>query len=148
VVLVDASASAAACFELFGRMRDVLWQQPHRWVLALEDNDRATALKPPADAFFDAAIELEPWPVTELLELLHRRTDEEAADELVAAVAAGANGSPREAIRALSDALVHGRDPTSMLDARARLETQASLLGRRDADGRASAEREPRRTES
>ncbi|MDP8968665.1 MAG: AAA family ATPase, partial [Actinomycetota bacterium] len=72
-VLVDASASAEACHGLFGRMRDVLWQQEHRWVLALEDADRPTALKPPADAFFDAVIQLEPWPIDELVDVLARR---------------------------------------------------------------------------
>lgn len=131
VVFVDASASAAASFELFGRMRDVLWQQPHRWVLALEDTDRATALKPPADAFFDAVIELEPWSVNDLVELLDRRVDGDApSPELVIAAASGAHGSPREAVRALSDALVHGRDPGTMLASRAAMETKASLLGR------------------
>jgi hypothetical protein len=131
-VLVDASASAEACYALFGRMRDVLWQQEHRWVLALEDADRATALKPPADAFFDTVIELEPWPVNELIDVLARRADpdEPWPRDLLASVASGAQGSPREAVRALSDALVHDRDPAAALDARARLLTRASKHGR------------------
>jgi energy-coupling factor transporter ATP-binding protein EcfA2 len=132
LVLVDGSASAQACHGLFGRMRDVLWQQPHRWVLALEESDRATALKPPADAFFDTVVELEPWPADELFELLERRADEGEpwSRQLLVAAAHGAHGNPREAVRALSDALVHGRDPVSGLAAREHLETEASRLGR------------------
>ncbi|MBV9197204.1 MAG: hypothetical protein JO168_23970 [Solirubrobacterales bacterium] len=130
VVLVDGSASAPACFELFGRMRDVLWQQPHRWVLALEDADRATALRPPADAFFDTVVELAPWSADELIELLDRRADPDAPPEVIAAAATAARGSPREAVRALSDALVNGRDPASMLDARGLLVDRASEQGR------------------
>lgn len=130
VMLVDASSSAQACFELFGRMRDVLWQQPHQWVLALDDTDRATALKPPADAFFDSLITLEPWAADELIELLGRRADANTPHELLTAAAAGAHGSPRDAVRALSDAVVHGWDPTDTLAAQAELEARASLLGR------------------
>lgn len=132
VILVDASASAEATYGLFGRMRDVLWQQEHRWVLAMEDTDRATALKPPADAFFDTVILLEPWPTNQLIDLLARRGDphEPWPRDLIASAASGAQGSPREAVRALSDAVVYGRDPAAVLDARGRLLDRASEHGR------------------
>lgn len=131
-VLLDASASGSACFELFGRMRDVLWQQDHEWVLAIEDTDRATALKPPADAFFDSLISLDPWPVDKLAEVLARRGEpgEQWPQELLLGAAAGAQGSPREAVRALSDAAVHGYDPAETLEARGRLVDLASAEGR------------------
>jgi AAA ATPase-like protein len=132
IILVDASASAASVYELFGRMRDVLWQQEHRWVLALDDSDRATALKPPADAFFDTIVVLDPWPVGELVDLLSRRADpdDDWPRDLLVGAATGANGSPREAVRALSDALLHDRDPAAALDARGRLLDRASQGGR------------------
>jgi hypothetical protein len=131
-ILLDASASGSACFELFGRMRDVLWQQDHEWVLAIEDTDRATAMKPPADAFFDSLISLEPWPVDKLAEVLAHRGDpgEQWPAELLLSAAAGAQGSPREAVRALSDAAVHGYDPAETLEARRRLVDLASAQGR------------------
>lgn len=131
-ILVDASSSAEAAYGLFGRMRDVLWQQQHRWVLALEDSDRGTALKPPADAFFDTVITLDPWPINELVDLLARRADPEQPwpRDLLIRAATGANGSPRQALRALSDALVHDRDPAIALDQRGRLLDRASELGR------------------
>jgi hypothetical protein len=131
-ILVDASGSSAACFELFGRMRDVLWQQDHEWVLALDEVDRPTALKPPADAFFDSVIILDPWSTDALVELLARRAEpgEDWPPDLLLSAATGAHGSPREAVRALSDAVVHGYDPATTLDARARLVDLASAEGR------------------
>ncbi len=131
-ILVDASSSADAVYGLFERMRDVLWQQEHRWVLAIEHTDRATALKPPADAFFDTVISLDPWPMNELVDLLARRADPAQLwpRDLLISAATGANGSPRQALRALSDALVHDRDPAAALDQRGRLLDRASELGR------------------
>jgi energy-coupling factor transporter ATP-binding protein EcfA2 len=132
IVLIDASASAEAVYGLFGRMRDVLWQQEHRWVVAIEETDRATALKPPADAFFDTIAVLDPWPINDLVDLLARRGDPDNpwSGDLLVSAATGANGSPREALRILSDALVHNRDPSTLLDARGRLLDSASQLGR------------------
>lgn len=132
IVLVDASASAEAVYGLFGRMRDVLWQQEHRWVVAIEETDRATALKPPADAFFDTVVVLDPWPTNGLVDLLARRGDPDSpwSRDLLVSAATGANGSPREALRILSDALVRDRDPSTLLDARGRLLDRASQLGR------------------
>jgi energy-coupling factor transporter ATP-binding protein EcfA2 len=132
VLLVDASASAVAVYGLFGRMRDSLWQQDHRWAVAIEEADRATVLKPPADAFFDTVAVLEQWSIDDLVDLLARRAD--PADpwprDLLVGAATGAGGSPREALRILSDALVHGRDPSALLDARTRLLDHATQLGR------------------
>lgn len=131
-ILVDASGSPAACFELFGRMRDVLWQQDHQWVLALDEGDRPTALKPPADAFFDSVIILDPWSPDALVEMLARRAEpgENWPPDLLLSAASGARGSPREAVRALSDSVVHGYDPATTLGARARLVDLASQEGR------------------
>lgn len=132
-ILVDASASAEAIFGLFGRMRDVLWQQEHRWVVAIEEADRATALKPPADAFFDVVVILQPWSINELVELLARRAEANSPwpSDLLMAAATCANGSPREALRVLSDALVHDRDASALFNARGRLLLErAAALGR------------------
>jgi hypothetical protein len=113
-------------------MRDVLWQQDHRWVVAIDRADRARALKPPADAFFDAVVALEPWPINELVDLLTRRADPDNPWplEVLVGAATGAKGSPREALRILSDALVHERDPSVLLDERGRLLDRAAELGR------------------
>ena len=128
IVLLDASAAAQAVYGIFGRMRDTIWQLPHRWLVAIDDGDRATALKPPADAFFDTAIALEPLSVERLLTILHQRTAE-LPQNLLSQIAADARGNPRTAIRAANDALVHGIDPGG-LSARARLLDTAAKLGR------------------
>lgn len=53
VVLVD-DLDRADCNELFGRLRDELWELPVQWVVA----GSASSLDPPADTFFDAVVEL------------------------------------------------------------------------------------------
>jgi energy-coupling factor transporter ATP-binding protein EcfA2/DNA-binding MarR family transcriptional regulator len=131
-ILVDASASAAAVYGFFGRMRDAIWQQHHRWVVAIGDTDRATVLKPPADAFFDVVLELEPWNLNPLIALLDRRLSpgDPGLSRLVMASASQADGNPRQALRALADAVVHDRDPAEALERRSRLLDAASDLGR------------------
>ena len=126
IVLVDASGAGTAAYEVFGRFRDVLWQFEHVWVVAIDADDRASALKPPADAFFDVVLDLSPLSTDELVRLLELRAPGTPAER----VAANANGNPRRALRALSDAIVHGTDPASTLTARAALETSASAVGR------------------
>lgn len=129
VMLVDASGSAEAIYGLFGRLRDAVWQGEHTWLVAIDKHEQATALKPPADAFFDTVITLKPFSTQDLTELLARRGTD-IAGGVLGGVAAGAEGNPRAAIRALNDALVHGRDPSDQLVARGELLDRASELGR------------------
>jgi energy-coupling factor transporter ATP-binding protein EcfA2 len=129
VILVDASGSAQAVYGLFGRLRDVLWQLPHTWVLAVDDHEKSTALKPPADAFFDAIVDLNPMPTERLIHLLELR-EPESEPRLRAAIAANATGNPRAAIRALNDAVINDRDPLADMRGRSALLDSASQLGR------------------
>lgn len=129
VVLLDASTAPSALYGIFGRMRDTVWQLPHHWLVAIDDGDRATALKPPADAFFDTVTALEPFSIERLLDALHKRTDE-LPPTLMSQIAADARGNLRAAIRAANDALVDGTDPADELSARARLLDTAAQLGR------------------
>lgn len=132
VVLLDASGSASAIYGLFGRMRDTIWRLPHRWLVAIDESDRATVLKPPADAFFDTVIVLAPRSQEELAEMLRKRTAE-LPDGLIDGIADAAGGNPRAAIRAANDAIVHGEDSTDQLVTRARLLEAASRIGRPQA---------------
>jgi len=129
VILVDASSSPDALYGVFGRMRDTLWQLPHTWVVAIDQDDRATALKPPADAFFDTVITLTPLSTSELVELLARR-EPKISPKALEHVAALAKGNPRAALRALGNAEVYNHDPTEGFIARAMLLESASMLGR------------------
>jgi Cdc6-like AAA superfamily ATPase len=88
IVLVDASGAGGAVYELFGRMRDTLWRMPHSWVVAVDETERLVALKPPADAFFDVVLRLDPWPTEALIELLQRRGAEELDQAEIREVAA------------------------------------------------------------
>lgn len=129
IILLDATAAAQALYGVFGRMRDTVWQLPHRWLIAVDNDDRATALRPPADTFFDIVIELRPLPIERLMTILHNRTDE-LPPKLLSQIAADARGNPRAAIRAANNALVHGSDPGNELSARAQLLDAAAQIGR------------------
>lgn len=128
-VLVDATASTQALYGVFGRMRDTMWQLPHCWLVAIENDDRATMLRPPADTFFDIVIELAPLPIDCLVDVLQRRTDE-LPPRLASQIAADARGNPRAAIRAANNAIVRGIDPMQELSTRARLLDAAAGIGR------------------
>ncbi|MGN6256204.1 MAG: hypothetical protein ACTHN3_00430 [Solirubrobacterales bacterium] len=130
VILVDGPSSPEAVYDLFGRMRDVLWQQSHCWVVALDEGHRSAVLKPPADAFFDLVLPLGEWSTNALGDLLSRRANGELSDRLITAAAAGADGSPRQALRALSYGVVNNEDPAVLLNERGRLLDQAAQLGR------------------
>lgn len=133
VILLDGPSAPEAVFDLFGRMRDVLWQQPHCWVVALDARHRSTVLKPPADAFFDLVVPLGDWSTNDLANLLTRRGEGELSGRLIRAAAVGAEGNPRQALRALSFGVVNDQDPGVLLDERARLLEMAAQLGRAPA---------------
>jgi DNA-binding MarR family transcriptional regulator len=112
-------------------MRDVLWQQPHTWVVAVNYDDRATALKPPADAFFDVVVSMPDWSTNDLTGLLVKRlADEPVARSVLTSVALNARGNPRTAIRALAQAVLEDRDPVESLSGRTKLLDEAAGLGR------------------
>jgi DNA-binding MarR family transcriptional regulator len=130
-ILVDASHSAGAVYSLFGRLRDAIWQLPHRWVVAVNVDEEATALKPPADAFFDVVLRVDRWSRSQLEELLKRRVQDDRLDDLeVEELVTGSNGNPRRALRAVSNALVTGRKPSASLSDQDQLLESAAELGR------------------
>jgi energy-coupling factor transporter ATP-binding protein EcfA2 len=129
ILLIDASGAASAVYGVFGRMRDTVWQLPHRWLVAVDDDELTSALRPPADAFFDRVVALKPLSMQQLLDLLQRRTDELPA-HVLSWIAADAGGNPRTAVRAANDALVNGTNPSGGLSTRAHLLDAAGRLGR------------------
>ena len=76
VVLAD-DLDRKDCHELFGRLRDGLWELPIQWVVA----GSASSLDPPADTFFDAVVELLPFDHEDLQELVRRRAASGTPDE-------------------------------------------------------------------
>lgn len=103
VVLVDCAHAARAAHDLFGRMRDELWQMEHRWVVAVEDSERSILLTPPADAFFDQVVCLG-MTGPDLLEVLRRR-DADLPEATLRQIAEH-TATPRAALQAVRDALL------------------------------------------
>jgi energy-coupling factor transporter ATP-binding protein EcfA2 len=96
VVVEDVSTVVGA--EVFGALRDELWQVDARWLVTTSTAQAAGLLRPPADVFFETRIELGPLTATEAAELLRRRLDETesaAGADLVEAAANSAPLSPR-----------------------------------------------------
>ena len=83
MVIDDVGASAGA--ELFGALRDELWQVGAQWLVTTSTAQSSSLLRPPADVFFETRIELGPLTEEEATELLRRRID-----------APGSTGSDRE----------------------------------------------------
>lgn len=76
VVLVD-DLDRKDCHELFGRLRDELWELPIQWVVV----GSAPSLDPPADTFFDAVVELPMLDHEGLQELVRRRAASGSPEE-------------------------------------------------------------------
>lgn len=102
VVLLDAPGSGRAVYELFGRLRDDLWQLELIWVAAVNDADTPLVLRPPADAFFDQTLRLDRRSNDELTQMLQVRG---ADPELATTLAEAAEGNPRRALSLARDAL-------------------------------------------
>ena len=136
VVLVD-DLDRKDCHELFGRLRDALWELPIQWVVA----GAASSLDPPADTFFDAVVELLPFDHEDLRVLVRRRaasgTPEEGrlllsrAEPIIESVAPC---TPRRALSVLRDLYLSDdlaeatRDLTNLQSARTSLKPTANKL--------------------
>ena len=96
VIVVD-DVLAEAGLDLFGALRDELWRVDARWLVTASTAQAPALLRPPADAFFETQVRLEPFSTAEIDQALRRRLVEfdgargEAAREamLAAAVQAG-----------------------------------------------------------
>lgn len=74
VLLVD-DVPGAIGHALFGRLRDELWQlEDLTWGVAASSDDTAHLVVPPADAFFETRVTLEPLSDDERLEFVERRS--------------------------------------------------------------------------
>ncbi|MET0967133.1 MAG: AAA family ATPase [Nakamurella sp.] len=97
-LIVIEDIKAAAGLALFGGVRDEVWQIDAQWVVTTSSSHAAGLRQPPADVFFETAVELGPLTPDEGADLLRRRmTDQEFAD-LWDFVPAGALETPRRLI--------------------------------------------------
>jgi len=126
IVLLDDPRPEVA-HQLFGRLRDELWQTGLTWVVAGDHARRGQYLTPPADAFFEQVVELTPLTADEQVELVRRRA-EPASGTGVAGVILE-SGNPRALLAALRDA-ARPEDAGAALKQRAERQRRAERLGR------------------
>jgi hypothetical protein len=81
---------------LFGVLRDELWETRTSWVVTTSPEGAVTILAPPADAFFEVILRIDPLSRTEAIDLLTRRLPE--GDQSRLASIARDGGQPREVI--------------------------------------------------
>lgn len=98
-LMLDGVAPSVA-HAVFGSLRNELWAlEGVRWVVAGDLAAAALYREPPADAFFEQTVQLQPLSDGEARALLHAHLPELPAAALEAAIAAGA-GNPRRLLRA------------------------------------------------
>ena len=140
IVLLD-NVDADFAHLVFGRFRDVLWQFPHRWIVAGDVGRRMQYLRPPADAFFDAIIELKELSREEAEEVLLKRvSNAEPSKESVALrnvipaiVDSVPELTPGQLLAAARITLLNDEAPRSSLRKIASLQQHAAALGRNAA---------------
>ncbi|MGV9866124.1 AAA family ATPase [Rhodococcus koreensis] len=101
-VLVVDDVTATAGHELFGRLRDELWETGYQWIVAARAADRGGLLTPPADAFFDTVIDLPALTAEAATALLSTRLSPDPGS-LPAEIAGLVGGNPRRLIAAARD---------------------------------------------
>ena len=100
VVLLDGAVASAA-YGLFGTLRDELWQLPIRWTVTCTDRDRATLLRPPADAFFDVVVSLPALREDDARALVRARVpDGQISGDTLATIVDIGGGNPRALLSA------------------------------------------------
>lgn len=130
VALVD-DLPASVAHDVFGRLRDEIWSVPVAWVVTCSERDRLSFLRPPADAFYDVVVDLEPLSDAEAEELVGRRVSatELTVSGLHSAVAAAA-GNPRDLIRAVRSIVLTGDSGGAVRERAARRERLRQRLSR------------------
>src|SRR5450755_2294361 len=124
VVVLDG-IDADSGHELFGRLRDLLWQAPVSWVVTARDRG---LLAPPADSFFEQVIELSPLAVDEVDELLTRRLGADARKLPVHEIALASEGSPRRALELAREVVIDRQDLAGVLEQRTLRESRVSEI--------------------
>jgi type II secretory pathway predicted ATPase ExeA len=105
VIIVD-DVPADAGLELFGALRDELWQIDARWLVTASTAQAAALLRPPADVFFETRVHLEPMAEPDIEQMLRRRLDRpDDADSraLIAAVRQAGSLTPRRVLEVARD---------------------------------------------
>lgn len=130
VLIVDELPSGEIAHALFGQLRDELWSLPATWVVATRTSEQAAYLRPPASAFFESVVTVEPLPEKAAIQLLKKRTaDAEIDDDLLREIAAVAGGQPALLILLARQTLLEGQSLNDAQDAQDERMQRAAQLG-------------------
>jgi predicted transcriptional regulator len=94
VILIDGLLGARVAYDLFGRMRDRLWELPFTWAAAVDALAADVVRAPPADAFFPVVIEPPRLNEQQRRALLSKRLPDRSKS-LIAEIAAVGPENPR-----------------------------------------------------
>lgn len=95
VVLIDGLLDAGIAYDLFGRMRDRLWELPFTWAAAVDALAADIVRAPPADAFFPVIVEPPRLDERQRRELLEKRLGRSQPKSVIAEIAAAGPENPR-----------------------------------------------------
>lgn len=135
VIILDEMHQPELVHELFGRYRDDVWQMPFQWVVCGRLSRRSRYLEPPADAFFDSVLTLDPLGTAASRDLLKARlsgadsTDDGALVRIVAnreLIIRQGEGNPRQILAAARDVVLRSSEEALAAD---RLVASAAELG-------------------
>jgi hypothetical protein len=107
IVLLDEMPNKDEARKLFARMRDEVWRLPIAWLVAANDTDAETFLKPPADAFFGRVIRLSALSNDAIHRVLELRAPD-LGTATVDTIVKQAAGNPRRLISLAQDVVVRG----------------------------------------
>lgn len=125
-LLVDLPPGAKM-HRLFGRFRDELWQLPFTWIVAAPRELRVELLTPPANAFFEQVVELQPLDQEQQERLLSLRL---APGEAISwRLPQVGESNPRRLLEIARESLKSGEPLDRGLQAIADRELEVSQLG-------------------
>ncbi len=134
VVILDGTLQPGLVHDLFGRLRDEVWELGWTWVVGGQLDRRDEYLEPPADAFFDDEIVLGPLEPEQARQFVLARladaTSEELGDvarirERLDQIVERSDGVPRRLLAAARETLLSTSRQTRTIDEA--LATAASL---------------------
>ena len=71
-MILDGPVDEQAGYDVFGRLRDQLWELPHTWVLAATPERSGAVRAAPADAFWSTIVEVGPFDADEIEQMIAR----------------------------------------------------------------------------
>lgn len=132
-ILLDGLVDPEVAYDVFGRLRDELWELRHPWAVAVRPRDSGIMRTPPADAFWAAVVEIPPLDAEQTERLLRLGLDEREYGIVDRERIRTGGDHPRYVIRSAQETLARGGASSARIQARNELLDQASRLGRSEA---------------